>query len=503
MADTIAKRFPSYYKTLIYTDDIITKGLKKIYAEKYEHKFNIAKEEDIGLFAGPNAWTEGLQYYDLKNYKHLEILNVSVNDLTDKEKLRVGFMNKISFGVNSKDPMLIVNGNRKVLLEFMKYRAIKEQSDHTLLSDIKFIHRLLKIYTGQDSELSTKYCRLQVDFDYIIVRQSEGNNTLSANEKVNWVKFKMLLSTRDKLEEEWRDLMRRKDEFNNKSGIENALWRKHYAMLLLSCYTLTPPVRRELFTISFVQSEDEDYIEIPEDKHKRVRYVFKKEKKGHNGTEYQVGYDAKSGKKLSELIRESYELYPRRYVFPQITDKNRKAQESTIARYIKTEICKDITLTIDILRSSYITWRNNSKGYTYNMRKKDAEMMRNNIGVQLQYYNKLVSSSDSEDDRAGLWDESEEPPSSNTCVTVPVNEERYIKSENEKNIENRKKYYAEHKAKENEVSREYYKNNQERISARKAVKRINENKTEPSEKVIERYELYKLNGLWRSGLLDD
>jgi hypothetical protein len=497
-------RFPSNYKTLSYIDDDITKNIQNIYENNFKYQFEDAKEHDFGPYAGDNAWTLGLQYYDLSSYSNINIDNLPTHNSDDIPKIRV--INQYAFNIQSNDPTHILLHNRQAFYSVLQHRTNKNGSVHTILNDLILIYKTLKTILGEEHELVRKYLRLYIDFDYIIVRKPEGNNQLNPLEKKNWIDFPSILKIRDTLEQEWRELLNDKSKYKHTKATEFAAWKKHYLMLLLSSLTLTPPTRRELFNIQFTPGHDHDYILIPKNTNKPVQYVLNTTKKGHGFVKYDVGYDTASTNKLSQLIRESYQLYPRTYVFPCMSDITKPAKEATIAKYLKNQICKDIVIKIDNLRSSYITWRNQNKNYTYNERKDDARRMKNNIDVQLHYYNKI------EDAVAPFTHNTDSPAATNEpppnaillnnnpvseCVTIKIDTDKLLKSPQQKHAEARMKAYRLNPEKEKESFRQYYKDNEFIIKLKRALLRY-QNGSQPTKTSIDKFQLYKEDNVWKT-----
>jgi hypothetical protein len=253
--------------------------------------------------------------------------------------------------------------------------------------------------------------------------------------------------------------------------------KRHYQMLLLSAYTLTSPTRLEVMTTVFTKEkkyDDQDYVYIPENG--LVWYILNKKKKGKEGIEYEVGYNKESGEKLTELFRESLELYPRYNVFPVMSNWNRKARTTTVSKYLK-EILNERKLTQTMIRTSYNSWRHNL-GINYNLLKDDAIRQRNSVETQLKDYRKL-------DKKVGI-------------EKVEIGKIKII--ERKENKDYFKGYYEKKRIDINEKRREKWKDNNLMMNLKKNIRRYN-NGLIPNKKTIEKYKLYKDdNGLWISRL---
>lgn len=485
MTDSMALfyRYPHNYKNISIIDDDISKNLKLLYQQNYQSKFEHSKEHSIGQYSGPSSWTEQLQYYDINSYD--DIKSIQFDSIPPKplhpELGKIRFINKYTFGIDTDEIQHILLNNRLTFLKIFQFRIENNKAVATILNDLKVFLKIIKTVLGDEHELSRKYQRLTYDFDYIIVRQIEGDNTLNQKEKANWISFPTILQLRDSLEHEWRTLLQNKPMLKNTKAADKLIWTKHYAMLLLSCYTLTPPVRRELFGIRFQPFENNDFVYIPQDINKPVEYVLYTIKKLHEPIQYPVGYDKQSGNKLSQLIRESYQLYPRIFLFPTVTDINKQAQPNTIALYFQKHVCDKVYLSINIIRSSFITWRNQNPYYTYNQRKDDANKMRDDILVHLQYYNKVL------DPELTKLKEQQETALV-ACFNQQIDIDKLSKTPEEKTIEYRKDYYQQNAKKEKEGCKQYYNENKFQILLKRNLQRYNANPNKnPTQKTIDKF----------------
>lgn len=356
-----------------------------------KEKFDYAKKNFISQYGGDNSWTQQLFLYDYKdNYKiELTLSQLKSGEYHDSKKSDKIYINIINFIKNNiyqtDDDNLewLLKNHISILTFLLKYRIDKKQSISTFNSDIKMFARIFKITLGDTHELYKKMSQLQTDLNRIIIEKETGKNTLNKYEQSKFISFDNLLEIRDNLESKFRESLE-KDSVKSRS-----VWELHYKMLLLSCYTLTPCVRKELMGCKFARKENDmteniDYVYVPIDIDKPVEYNFKIVKKGKPVERYTVGYNNEARNKLSELLRESLLLYKREWVFPLLRNLESKSSIENVNRFFRN-LVKGKTLGVNMIRSSYITWRNQN-GISYNEMKEDAIRLRNSVETQMKDY---------------------------------------------------------------------------------------------------------------------
>ncbi len=442
-------------------------------------KIEYAKKNYISTYGGPNAWTEKLFLYDNNNYDIKITLSSLLNGEYQKDQCSdkqhgnvINFIKKNIYKTDEDNLNWLLKNNIKILESLMEYRINNKQSISTFNNDLKMFARLFKIALGDNHDQYKKYSQLQTDLNSILIEKETGKNTLNKYEKSKYIDFENLLEIRKKLENKWRS------ELDKNSIKSKSVWELHYKMLLLSSYVLTPCVRTELMIVQIATKEEEmvdniDYVYIPEELDKPVEYNFKICKKGKPVERYIIGYNDESRIKLSNLFRESLLLYKRKWLFPMIKDIEKKSTIANVNQFLRTLI-KGRSLGVNVIRSSYITWRNKN-GVSYNDMKEDAIRLRNSVETQMKDYLKKV----------------------NTIKTD------YVAN----TIEIKDGVDALQKAKD--YKKEYYKNNKEKIK-----KYVNENKNkknalyhinkfkktgiEPKKQFIIKWKLYKENNEWKS-----
>lgn len=168
--------------------------------------------------------------------------------------------------------------------------------------------------------------------------------------------------------------------------------------LLLNMLVYQPPLRTSFYSsckIIRTQNENDkehNFIHINRRGSLKVSYIVNKDK-ASNYKIYKMNKNLSSiiveDKKLAKLINESYNQYPRAYLF--VNKGNNQISDGTLLTWLK-----DITgidgLNFDIMRSSYITWfyQNNK---TFAQKTKLAHQMRHSTETAARNYNKIFETS--------------------------------------------------------------------------------------------------------------
>jgi hypothetical protein len=200
----------------------------------------------------------------------------------------------------------------------------------------------------------------------------EFDNELSEEELKKFVTFDVVLNKQRVLQKQF-ELIK-----NKNSRIAYDL---NQDLLLISLYSLIPPLRQEVMTLKFSKTlkRKEDWIVIKPDE---VIMDLNEIKKKHDAIMFYLTRDAPE---LAKILRESYELYPREFLFThykKFPDVSRRAMPSTLSDRLSsifTYTGKNVG--INALRSSYVSYMNseairNGKQLTVKQKEKMAERMR-------------------------------------------------------------------------------------------------------------------------------
>lgn len=421
-----------------------------------------------------NSWSEYLIIYDDPNIKKLTS-TILIEDLNNSKYKKsdnvyyniIKFIKNNIYKTDDDTITFLIKNNIKIFTLLLDYRIKNNQSISTFNNDLKMFSRIFKLAFGDDDDIYKKYSRLQTDFNNIIISNESGKNILNKYEKDKYIDFKNILKIRQDLEDIYNENVKLYGYKDFKS--RNA----HFKMLILSIYTLTPPLRCDLMDTEIItdlndMNESTDYVYIPDDENSSVKYIFNKKYKGKDPITYDVGYDDDSKDHLTRILKESKKYYNRRYLLPKISNYNVKSTLENIKNHLKYLI-KDHILGVNILRSSYITWRHNNKNISYNDMKDDALKMRSSINVQLQEYRKINIEPNTDEYEVKIKDHN--------------NKKDYKKQYYIKNINNIKQY-----------NRHY----NDRRNILYILKKYNKDHKQPTKRIMNKYNLYYDNDILKS-----
>ncbi len=228
------------------------------------------------------------------------------------------------------------------ILNYKKYfiNMLNDKLDKSIIT----IYNYITYFTIIFRDLFTKYKdinlkkihewfkKLLYSFQVLIINYNENNNILSPLEKDKFIPYPEVLKI-----------------LNN---LNNNNYKNHILKLLLSLYTLTPPVRNELKEVKFLtnlndNNLNDDYIYINKTNNK-VMFIFNKEKKNHEAIKYEI-----DNQQLKDLLFYSYDTYPREFVISSIKNKDKPVTEYQKYNYFKMI---DPRLGVNMLRSSYYSY---------------------------------------------------------------------------------------------------------------------------------------------------
>ena len=167
----------------------------------------------------------------------------------------------------------------------------------------------------------------------------------------------------------------------------------HYKYLLLSLLTYQPPVRCFFYTnCKFITREaDNDkvnnFIRISRRKPITVSYIINNDKVSGSKI-YSMNKELSIIKiidqKLTELIIDSYDKYPRSYLFEI---KEKPITQPTLLSWLR-DVTKVDAINVDMMRSSYINWFY-AHNHTVGAKEKLANQMRHSVSTSMRNYYKV------------------------------------------------------------------------------------------------------------------
>lgn len=238
--------------------------------------------------------------------------------------------------------------------------------------------------------ISKWLARVDKNDRYVKIYSKKGFDLLTENKK-NIAENKL----DDKEKENFRDYTYFENILNNKDKFGPTI-KSHYQYLLLACMIWNPPLRTDFYRSATLLKKLTD----DDGKHNYV-YINKRGGKNHvtfivnkdKATNYRIYKKDKNlskieiqDQRLADLIAESYEKYPRKYLFenPEIKDK---FNPQTILKYLRN-ITGLEAINDQMMRSIYIT-HFYSKNPTYGQKQTLANQMRHSVDVASMNYAKI------------------------------------------------------------------------------------------------------------------
>lgn len=168
---------------------------------------------------------------------------------------------------------------------------------------------------------------------------------------------------------------------------------EHYKYLLLSMLTYQPPVRSSFYVNCkfIVREQDNDkvnnFIKISRRKPVTVSYIINNDKVSKTkvyAMNKQLSIINIIDPKLTNLIIDSYEKYPRTYLF-EVNGK--PISQVTLLSWLR-DITKINAINIDMMRSSYINWYY-EKNKSIGSKERLANQMRHSVSTSMRNYLKV------------------------------------------------------------------------------------------------------------------
>jgi len=214
--------------------------------------------------------------------------------------------------------------------------------------------------------------------------EAEGENGLDIKEQANWRPHSYFI-----------------DLINTLKQDSNISLTQHLKILLLTLLTYQPPLRTSFYTTALLIREKKandkqhNYIYINKKGLSKVQYIVNKDKatnyKLYNMNKNLSFIDVEGEAK--QALLESYANFPRNFLL-EINEN--PITDATVLRWLR-EITGVEGITIDIMRSSYITWYYETHPH-YNDRDKLSRVMRHSQKTAQLNYNKVFTTEHREDD---------------------------------------------------------------------------------------------------------
>lgn len=271
----------------------------------------------------------------------------------------------------------------------------------------------------------------------------------------NFMCYVDIIKKREELKEEYE-----KDKKNNKANLK---------YVLLCLYTMQPPLRMEYKNMKIVNKVPDKENNYILKKGKSFHAVIQNDKviKSHGPDQFQFNEE------LNSIIKDSLKAYPRTYILSTQRDGNKPLNKQGFEAMAK-DIFKDKNISVDALRSAYITHFYNSPNISFKDKEELAKKMRHSAIIAELEYKKINTDCGEADakeiDKLRIKGTGTEP------------------GENIKNWQ--RHYYLENKKRILDKRAERYKNDKDEILRRNIIKSLNKGKTKRAyESTIKKYEL--------------
>jgi len=206
----------------------------------------------------------------------------------------------------------------------------------------------------------------------------DDSNLLTDLEMSKFVPFDFIMLKQITLEQQFKNLT--EDEKLTQKG-----YNLNQDLLLLSLYTLIPPLRDEVKTLEFTFKKETkgDFIQFFNNGD--VYLILNEIKKRHDPIEFNI---TELSPQLADILKESYELYPRKPLFASV--KNNEYVKKQV-KTLSTNLIKifsndypDKNVGVNAIRSSYYSYRNklavqSGTPLPYTIKKQIALQMRTSV----------------------------------------------------------------------------------------------------------------------------
>ena len=209
----------------------------------------------------------------------------------------------------------------------------------------------------------------------------DDDNTLNENESTRYIEWDVVL----KKQKELYDTFNKIQNKNTKEAYDVNL-----DLILLSLYTLIPVLRREPLTLEFNENtgdKSKDYVIF---KRNDVILDLNLDKKRHDPIQFTLEGE------LASILKQSYKLYPRTYLFTdyrKYPNYDKKLTEAAVANRLRKIFIKyGVNVGASILRASYATnYFNLNPNFIMKDLKEISVKMRTSTKYLLTSYKKVLS----------------------------------------------------------------------------------------------------------------
>lgn len=389
---------PDNYKKLIIKDNETVDKLRHIFKNnvwnletKAQELKQINKAENKNFY---NAWINEVYLLDYKTKPKLKPIDITTffklgyksegnTDRTEKNNVThfKTWLNNFFIDQQEIDNLnwFALNQNQ-VLLTLLTQRNRRNNSLETVRKDLNLLMHFLKLAEAGD-EMINKYKVLNMSLS-LIHNLKEGENKLDDKEQTNFISYEELQKLQQKLYKDWEKKYEEQLITKNKDPKIRLL---NIRALLLSYYSLFPPLRLEPMTFKIVKSEAEakEHDNAIYIKNKANIWIYLNTiKKMHKPIKFNINdpiiksFSGDNVDNLINMIIESVKLYPREYLFININDE--PYTEKGLQKML-LDLLPNKNLGVNAIRSIYASYF--LPKINTNAAKRVAFLMRSSVSV--------------------------------------------------------------------------------------------------------------------------
>lgn len=458
----------SSYKRLEVRNDAISRKIRDLYDNNIwnlKGSFDVLKEyyEELGQPTAI-AWNEDIQYLDyrrhptvneisLEKFKAGEYRSLENNRKPNSKITEKLYANRIEFFRktfapfqqfnNSDDLQWVVDNNRELMYEIMKYNNDENNTIATLSNDFKALTRIIKLLLGESDELRYKISSLHIAISDLDKMGDDLNTIRTRQETMTFVPYEQLLTICDELEEQYKSAIDKLDDDIKNDGTKHGakIFKLHLTLLAFAMNIWNYPSRSENFTLDIIDNEsdalpDNNYIIISD---RECKLFYNQVLKEHEPIHYIIKSTAIQGlnNRLCKLLNYSLKTYPRRHLFIRPDywplKKEQKIKYTSVSSWVRNLIPQK-NIGIDTFRSAFVSYYypkfNNQQKNVLKAR------MRTSTQLLLRSYLKVYQSDD-------VIAKVKIEPAENIVPVAPTNNTAPVMREiGEQRKENFKKWYA-------------------------------------------------------------
>lgn len=276
-----------------------------------------------------------------------------------------------------------ITNHRIVFYNILKVGLEKKHSIATIKGNLVRLVRLLFIAYGNKKNTPI-YAKYALIMKALGDRQEEqdDDNILNENEQGRFLRWEYVLQEQQQIEDKF-------NKISNKKTKE--AYNINLNLTLISLYTLTPPLRKEIMTLQFKKQGDDDKNDYVYFKRDETVLNLNRDKKRHGQIDIPLSTH------LSNILKQSYQLYPRKYLFTDARlypNFNKPLAEASVGDRLRKMFIKyGVNIGPSILRSSYTTFRYEEVDDKLPMSevKKMAKLMRTSPQYLTTSYRKILN----------------------------------------------------------------------------------------------------------------